>query len=279
MNRKERRATLKHGPPGAVRAADGAGSQINKLFLDSLALESAGKLDEAARAYKRVVTLNADHAEAHNNLARVLHAQGKTKDASASYARALALMPQLFQQYSGIRETLTSLLPQLNEALRRQTAAWPKRSSETGLFGESGLAAIADNPLLLIFLQSTPVRDVAFERLLTALRASLANDAIAGKPVAEPILGFACTLARQCFINEYVFATTPEEETKIDELKRAIRRQFSERDADRCARDVRAAAHIAVRFRAARTKMESAHRGGAEATGARAHCRNRSCAI
>ena len=76
--------------------------------------------------------------------------------------------------------------------------------------------------MLLIFLQSTPVRDVAFERLLTALRASLANDAIAGKPVAEPILGFACTLARQCFINEYVFATTPEEETKIDELKRAF---------------------------------------------------------
>jgi len=65
MNRKERRATLKHGPPGAVRAADGASSQINKLFLDSLALESAGKLDEAARAYKRVVTLNADHSEAH----------------------------------------------------------------------------------------------------------------------------------------------------------------------------------------------------------------------
>ena len=138
MNRKERRATLKHGPPGAVRAADGAGSQINKLFLESLALESAGKLDEAARAYKRVVALNADHAEAHNNLARVLHAQGKTKDASASYARALALMPQLFQQYSGIRETLTSLLPQLDEALRRQMAAWPKRSSETGLFGEVG---------------------------------------------------------------------------------------------------------------------------------------------
>jgi 2-polyprenyl-3-methyl-5-hydroxy-6-metoxy-1,4-benzoquinol methylase len=221
MNRKERRATLKHGPPGAARAAD-AGSQINKLFLDALAFERAGKLDDAARAYKRVVTLNADHAEAHNNLARVLHAQGKAKDASASYARALALMPQLFQQYSGIRDTLTSLLPQLDEALRRQMAAWPKRSSVTGLFGESGFAAIADNPLLLIILQSTPVRDVAFERLLTALRASLANDATAGNPVAETILGFACTLARQCFINEYVFATTPEEETRIDELRRAI---------------------------------------------------------
>jgi SAM-dependent methyltransferase len=221
MNRKERRATLKHGPPGAARTAD-AGRQISKLFLDALAFERAGKLDEAARTYKRVVTLNADHAEAHNNLARVLHTQGKAKDASASYARALALMPQLFQQYPGIRDTLTSLLPQLDEALRRQIAAWPKRSSVTGLFGESGFAAIADNPLLLIVLQSTPVRDVAFERLLTALRASLANDATAGNPVAESILGLACTLARQCFINEYVFATTPEEEKNIDDLRRAI---------------------------------------------------------
>lgn len=221
MNRKQRRATLKHGPPDA-RAAEPAGSQINKMFLDALALESAGKLDDAARSYKRVVGLNPDHAEAHNNLARVFHAQGKAKDASVFYAQALALMPQLFQQYSGIRGTLTSLLPQLDEALRRQMAAWPKRLGESELFGEAGLAAIADNPLLLVLLQSTPIRDVAFERLLTALRASLASAATAGKPVADPILGFACALARQCFINEYVFATTPDEDVQLEGLRRAL---------------------------------------------------------
>ncbi|MGC1641643.1 MAG: methyltransferase, partial [Pseudolabrys sp.] len=191
------------------------------MFLDALALESAGKLDDAARSYKRVVGLNPDHAEAHNNLARVFHAQGKAKDASVFYAHALALMPQLFQQYSGIRGTLTSLLPQLDEALRRQMAAWPKRLGESELFGEAGLAAIADNPLLLVLLQSTPIRDVAFERLLTALRASLASAATAGKPVADPILGFACALARQCFINEYVFATTPDEDVQLEDLRRA----------------------------------------------------------
>ncbi|MGC1320392.1 MAG: methyltransferase [Pseudolabrys sp.] len=221
MNRKQRRATLKHGPPDA-RAAEDAGSQINKMFLDALALESAGKLDNATRGYKRVVGLNPDHAEAHNNLARVFHAQGKAKDASVFYAHALALMPQLFQQYSGIRGTLTSLLPQLDEALRRQMAAWPKRLGESELFGEAGLAAIADNPLLLVLLQSTPIRDVAFERLLTALRASLASAATAGKPVADPILGFACALARQCFINEYVFATTPDEDVQLEDLRRAL---------------------------------------------------------
>src|SRR6476646_11043303 len=132
MNRKKRRVTLRHGPPGAARAAD-AESQINKMFLDALAFERAGKLDEAARAYKRVVTLNADHAEAHNNLARVLHAQGKAKDASASYARALALMPQLFQQYSGVRDTLTSLLPQRFVKLRKKR---PERVANAGVLLE-----------------------------------------------------------------------------------------------------------------------------------------------
>ncbi len=77
-----------------------------------------------------------------------------------------------------------------------------------------------------------------FERLLTALRASLANDAAAGKPVADTVLGFACALARQCFINEYVFATTPEEDAKIEDLRARARRRFAERDADRRARDV-----------------------------------------
>src|SRR5262245_17097847 len=99
MNRKGRRARLKHGPPGAARAPD-AGSQINKMFQDAFAFDRAGKLDEAARAYKRIVALNAGHAEAHNNLARVLHAQGKTKDASACYARArpdAAALPAVFR--------------------------------------------------------------------------------------------------------------------------------------------------------------------------------------
>ena len=50
----------------------------------------------------------------------------------------------------------------------------------------------------------------------------LTNDAATGKPVGDPILGFACALARQCFINEYVFATTAEEDAKVEELKRAL---------------------------------------------------------
>jgi 2-polyprenyl-3-methyl-5-hydroxy-6-metoxy-1,4-benzoquinol methylase len=218
MNRKQRRATLKHGSRIAAPSSDSA-SQIDKSFANAVRLESAGKLNDAVRGYKRVLQLDPDHAEANNNLARTLQVLGKTTDASVFYARTLALMPQLLEQYAGIRATLVSLLPALDDALSRQADAWPKQLSETELFGEAGLGAIAADPLLLHLLRSMPVRDVAFERLLTALRALLLD---ATKPFSETRLGFACALAEQCFINEYVFAITADEDAQVDRLNRAL---------------------------------------------------------
>jgi 2-polyprenyl-3-methyl-5-hydroxy-6-metoxy-1,4-benzoquinol methylase len=222
MNRKQRRATIKHGSRAAARPSDSDGSQINKLFVEAFQLESAGKFNDAVRAYKRVLLLKPDHAEACNNLGRALQTLGKTTNASIFYARALALMPQLLQQYAGICATLFSLLPDLDRALRRQACAWPKKLTEAELLGNAGLAAIAADPLLLYLLQSAPVRDVAFERLLTSLRASLLTDTTAAKPIADTVLGFACALARQCFINEYVFASTPDEDAQVERLKHAL---------------------------------------------------------
>jgi SAM-dependent methyltransferase len=219
MNRKQRRATLKHGSRIAAPSSD-SDSQVNKSFADAVRLESAGKLNDAVRGYKRVLQLNPNHAEASNNLARTLHILGNTTDASVFYARTLALMPQLLQQYAGIRATLVSLLPALDGALSRQADAWPKQLSETELFGEAGLGAIAADPLLLRLLQSIPVRDIAFERLLTALRALLLGHA--SKPFSETMLAFACALAEQCFINEYVFAITADEDAQVDRLNRAL---------------------------------------------------------
>jgi len=222
MNRKQRRATLKHGSPAAARSASSTADQIRQLFFEAAECERNRKLDDATRIYKRVLLLDPDHAEACNNLGRVLQAQGKTKEASAYYARALSLMPQLLEQYAAVCTTLVALLPRLGEAIRRQAAAWPKQLSNDEMFGEPGLAAVATDPLLLHILQSTPVRDVAFERLLTSLRSSLLRDATAGKMISEAAFGFVCALASQCFINEYVFATTPEEDTQVDRLKRAL---------------------------------------------------------
>src|SRR5450759_11060 len=222
MNRKQRRAALKQSPPGARRHAHDS-DPVGKLFAAAVRSQQQNQFPDATRLYKRLLALKPDHAEASNNLGCVLQAQGKLNEASQRFAQALALMPQLFDQFSGVCATLIAVLPPIGEAMRRTAAAWPTRLTVDQLFGSSGLAAIADDPLLLCMLQSVPARDVALERVLTSLRLSLLNAAVdGGSLVTEAVLAFCCALAKQCFINEYVFTTTPDEDAQVDRLKAAL---------------------------------------------------------
>ncbi len=132
----------------------------------------------------------------------------------------MSLAPQLFDHFAGIVGILVALLPQLGEAMRRATAAWPERLSASQLFEADSFAAVASDPLLLCALQSVPVRDLALERVMTSLRATLLADADTGRRSDAP-LQFYAALARQCFINEYVFATTPEEDAQAARLRAA----------------------------------------------------------
>ena len=152
----------------------------------------------------------------------MLQAQGKFHDASALFARALTLMPQLFDAFQSVCATLVALLPALHEAMRRAAEAWPKPLPANELFDGAGAAEIAGDPLLLCILQSTPVREFALERVLTLLRASLLADAVAETDFDNAMLAFCCALAKQCFINEYVFAVTPEEETQVERIVSAL---------------------------------------------------------
>jgi 2-polyprenyl-3-methyl-5-hydroxy-6-metoxy-1,4-benzoquinol methylase len=58
--------------------------------------------------------------------------------------------------------------------------------------------------------------------MMTSLRLSLLEKACAGETISPPALAFACALATQCFINEYVFATTADEDGKVANLKAAL---------------------------------------------------------
>ena len=212
MNRKQRRAALKQSPStGRAAPADPA----SRLFAEAEQLHRQNKLGDAARAYKRLLLLKPDHAQACNNLGLVLLAQDKRSEASARFTQALTLMPQLFEQFHSVCETLAAVLPPLGEAMRRARAAWPARLSARELIGD--LAAIGDDPLLLRILQSVPAREVGLELVLTAARAALLADM--GSAASDGLLTFACALARQCFINEYVFATTPDEDAQVERLK------------------------------------------------------------
>ncbi|MFI4961426.1 MAG: methyltransferase domain-containing protein [Hyphomicrobiales bacterium] len=217
MNRKQRRAAHNQSPSAGGYRAGPASDPVGQLFAEADRLQRQNKLNDAARVYKRLLLLKPDHAQASNNLGCVLQAQGKLNEASARFAQALTLMPQLFEQFNGVCATLTAVLPPIGEAMRRAIAVWPNRLTADQLLGGAGLAAICDDPMLLCLLQSVPARKTELELVLTSLRAALLTEA--GDAPDDGVLTFCCAMAKQCFINEYVFAVTADEDAQVDRLK------------------------------------------------------------
>jgi hypothetical protein len=217
MNRKQRRAAPKQSPSASGHRTDPA----NELFAEAARLQRENKHADAARAYKHLLLLKPDHAEAINNLGVVLLAQGKRAEASGCFARSLALLPQLFEQFNAICETLVGVLPPIGEAMRRAIAAWPNRLTAMQLFSDAGLRAVYEDALLLCLLQSVPARKAELELVLTSLRTALLA-AADSNPQDDSVLTFCCAMAKQCFINEYVFATNPDEDAQVDRMKAAL---------------------------------------------------------
>ncbi len=213
MNRKQRRAALKQSPSPA-----GTANKAAQMLASARLYQQQNRLDEAARTYKRVLSLKPDDAETSNNLACVLQAQGKFTEASLHFARALELVPRLFEQFDRICTTLLAILPPLAKVTQSVERTWPQRPSLDQLLDRSGFAAIASDPLLLTILKASPVRDVVLERTLTALRAALLAQAATDERGDDTTLKLICALAQQCFINEYLFARTPEEDILVDQL-------------------------------------------------------------
>jgi 2-polyprenyl-3-methyl-5-hydroxy-6-metoxy-1,4-benzoquinol methylase len=226
MNRKQRRAAAKQS--GAQSTAP---NDAQAQFAQALWLQQQRRFDEAVRAYKRVLALRPDHAEAANNLGCILLLQGRSREASAAFARALELAPELANDFAAIAGTLTTLVPAFGKAMQRAAAAWPQRPALDVPLDGMPLAPIAGDPLLLTLLKTTPVRDVVFERTLTAIRAGLLNAAANAEKANTDMLLLCAALAQQCFVNEYVFAATAEEDAQVAALARAVEGRLAERGA------------------------------------------------
>lgn len=226
MNRKQRRAAHKQPPPAGIHPPPAAvADAADELYAQAVWHEDAGKLAEAARLYKRVLTLMPDHAAARSSLGFVYLDQGKLAKASLQFAQAITLNPQSLTQFTEVNQTLNAVNPAIAQAGKRAADAWPRRLPLPELLGASGIAAIAADPLLCAVLQSTTIRDVDLERALTCVRLAvvqIAMDAAARDRIEDSVLGFCGALAKQCFINEYVFATAPEESEQAERLKATL---------------------------------------------------------
>jgi tetratricopeptide (TPR) repeat protein/SAM-dependent methyltransferase len=226
-----------------------------------LVLASRGKLDEAAAQYRRAIALKPQLVDVYRNLGRVVLAQGdaagaltiaraalnvaETEETKAFYvqcaralttitpdgdlhhmiARALAEGWSRPSEISGLAANLFKLTDAGRAAVARVAAAWPARLPASELWPADELAAISNDALLRALLEAAPVQDIVLERYLTAARAAvleLAAGADAAGAVAGDTLRFFCALARQCFINEYVFAATAEEIRQAQQFQAAL---------------------------------------------------------
>jgi 2-polyprenyl-3-methyl-5-hydroxy-6-metoxy-1,4-benzoquinol methylase len=117
------------------------------------------------------------------------------------------------------------------QCIERAAASWPTPLSKEDLFGTEGLAALATDDLLSAVLENTPAAGLNFEHFLVLARRALLVDVLASQSPdrADPsLLRFCCAIARQCYINEYVYSCTTEESDGVTWLRDAISERLSE---------------------------------------------------
>jgi predicted TPR repeat methyltransferase len=104
MNRKERRAGHKTG-----QTASGGAQDALALHARGVEAYRAGQLQTAADLIARAIAADGQRPDFHYNLAIVLRAQNRLKDAAASYERAIRLKPDYADAHNNLGNVLKAM--------------------------------------------------------------------------------------------------------------------------------------------------------------------------
>ena len=216
--------------------------------------------DAALGSYRNAVAIRPDYAAAHNNIANVLAELGQSDAAISSYQRALSYsdaadfranfarhmagsdiaaasadlrrlmvraLSEPWARPADLARTAARIIrsdPLIAACVTRASQMWPAPLDNAALFGATGQVAVYQDALLRALIESTHVCDLDLERLLTMTRRILLDAACseAAMPHDGDALAFHAALARQCFINEYVFACAEDETDRVTALRTSI---------------------------------------------------------
>ena len=221
------------------------------------ALIALGQPAEAIAHFERAAALKPDLFEVFENLGQAYIATGDVRSAILATARALELRDTVagkvffaqclrygrftadngrFRQLSlralaegwthprelvAVCISLIALNGAIVECIARANGAWPARLAAAELFGASGLDALVQDDLLRCLLQSAPLTEVGFERLLANIRSTMLTAAETGGG-DEDLLGFYCAVARQCYENDYVYSLAGGEAEQAQRLRASL---------------------------------------------------------
>ncbi|MGX1346722.1 SAM-dependent methyltransferase/tetratricopeptide (TPR) repeat protein [Bradyrhizobium elkanii] len=180
---------------------------VQGLNLLGLMAQASGDHRAAAKMFTKAIAADDVNAACHYNAGNSYQALGNRAKAAAHFSKALALG----MDAKAVGFILQS--PVVTSYAGRIASKWPLPVTSSELFGSEGVAPLANDLFLRSAMEATTLASMQLEVLLGYARAELLQ--LAGEQgqdeVDDEIVAFACALARQCFINEYVYAQTAAE--------------------------------------------------------------------
>jgi tetratricopeptide (TPR) repeat protein/2-polyprenyl-3-methyl-5-hydroxy-6-metoxy-1,4-benzoquinol methylase len=213
-------------------------------------LKYLGKLEDAETSYNKAIAIKPDYAEAYYNLGITLQELGRQEDALTTVIKSINIEPTLeakelfvhiikkidvkiwnqsladlvinaLLEPWGRPSDLMSIACRLLKVNREFVQILNQSEDNTSQAKDkvSFLSSITKKEfnaslLLQAMLSSSPIPDAEIEKFLTVLRHHLlkvAPSETVKEADTEALTPLYCSLAKQCFINEYVYFQTAEE--------------------------------------------------------------------
>ncbi|WP_375787990.1 methyltransferase domain-containing protein [Bradyrhizobium sp. Pha-3] len=186
---------------------------VQSLNLVGLIAQASGDHRGAAKMFTKAIASDEVNAACHYNAGNSYQALGNRAKAAAHFTKALALG----MDAKAVGFILQS--PTVTAYVGRIAGKWPLPVTNAELFGADSVAPLARDLFLRSAMEATTLANMQLEVLLGYARAELLRLANNHDAEDDDIVGFACALARQCFINEYAYGQAEQE----SELAGALR--------------------------------------------------------
>ena len=204
-------------------------------------LSNLGKLQDAELSYRKAIEINPNYAEAYSNLGNVLKDLGKLRDAFDSYLKVIEINPSFSNIYPSITRFLKDSDPsQLNKSnlkkilnllLERNDVPHKElhRAFNFVYSNElinnlerldsdfSKIELLINDKVIINPLKKIIFRDLKLEETLTKVRKEICNRIAKNiETINYSQLQFIIALGEQCFLNEYIYSLTEEENLSLN---------------------------------------------------------------
>tara|TARA_B100000214_G_scaffold111141_1_gene78492 strand:- start:615 stop:1691 length:1077 start_codon:yes stop_codon:yes gene_type:complete len=217
-------------------------------------LKDLGKLRIAELSYRKAIEIKPNYAEAHYSLGIILKDLGKLQSAFNSYLKAIDINPTLSNIYVSITRFLEDSDPsQLNKSklkyiinllLEKNDIAHKKLFNAFNFLYKDKIINILEkyeynfsrtelfinDKVIINALKKIIFCDVELEQILTKTRRKICHGiAKNAENINYSELQFIIALGEHCFLNEYVYALTEEENLSLKTiLKRCKKNELNE---------------------------------------------------